>query len=166
MRESIKTIDLTAEETAISVVGGSHVIVTNRGVSTVYVSAYAGVVANADGVKAIGSGCTDILRDVATYQSIDGNANWCGTIYAVADGSGTIQIDTTNNPNFRLSMKGGDSGDYIIVADSTLSDTSTNAVQNKVIKSALDKINEELANIQPDSQIQPISTDYIDELFD
>jgi hypothetical protein len=107
----IKTISITSgEETTVELTGGTHVLVTNRGDSTVYVSKEPNVVADGDGVKAIDGGSVDILRDVGVYVTQDGISDWCGTIYVVADGDTKIQLETTNNVNFRRTSKGGGDG--------------------------------------------------------
>lgn len=103
----IKTENITTTETVINFTGGIHVIVNNRGDSTVYVSKHPNIVADGDEVKAIDGGSADILRDVAIHDIRNGVLDWYGTIYVLSDGDTKIQIETTNNANFRQIVKGG-----------------------------------------------------------
>lgn len=105
----IKTINLIAnEEKTIEIRGGNHAKIKNLGDSTVYVSKLPNVVPCADEVKSIQGGNSDILVDVATYCVKDGTADYYGNIYALSDDETKIEIETTNNSNFKQIAKGGD----------------------------------------------------------
>ena len=107
--KKIRTIPLKAgTEEKIDLVGGQHVKIKNLGDSTVYVSKAQGVVAEADGVKSVQGGSADLLTDVAVYKSQNHVFDWYGTIYAIADNDCKIELETTNNENFRIIQKGGD----------------------------------------------------------
>lgn len=105
----IKTINLLAnEEQKIDVCGGTHVKIKNLGENTVYVSKNSSIVAGADNVKSVQGNTTDILVDVATYYSKENTFNWYGTIYALAESDCSIELETTNNANFKNEAKGSD----------------------------------------------------------
>lgn len=107
--KNIKTIPLKAcLEEKINLVGGQHVRIKNLGDTTVYVSKKSGVVAEADGVKSVQSGSTELLTDVAVYKSQNYVFDWYGTIYAVSDSDCKLELETTNSANFRIIQKGGD----------------------------------------------------------
>lgn len=111
----IKTINLKAnEETQIDVVGGTHVKIKNLGDSTVYVSKHSDIVPSADGVKSIQGNTTDILVDVATYSSKENTLDYYGTIYALAESDCSIELETTNNSNFKFVKKGGDGSTSVV----------------------------------------------------
>ena len=108
--KKIRTIPLKAgTEEKIDLVGGQHVKRKNLGDSTVYVSKAQGVVAEADDVKSVQGGSAEILTDVAVYQSKSHVFDWYGTIYAVSDADCKIELETTNNTNFKVIQKGGES---------------------------------------------------------
>lgn len=112
----IKTINLTAdEEYAVNLTGGEHAIITNLGETEVYISTDSGIVADADGVKVITGGSADIMRNIATYKIQDGVGDYFGNLYLLGDGK--VQIETTNNANFRLKSKGGGDGSVNILTD-------------------------------------------------
>lgn len=114
----IKTITLKAnEETQIDVAGGTHVKIKNLGDSTVYVSKHSDIVPSAEGVKSIQGNTTDILVDVATYFSKENILNYYGTIYALAESDCSIELETTNNANFRQVLKGGDGSTSTVLDD-------------------------------------------------
>lgn len=114
----IKTINLKAnEETQIDVVGGTHVKIKNLGDSTVYVSKHSGIVASADNVKSVQGNTTDILVDVATYSSKENIFDYYGTIYALAESNCSIELETTNNSNFKQIVKGGDGFTSVVSSD-------------------------------------------------
>ena len=74
---------------------------------------------------------------------------------SIKGGTPYQQLVTDGNGNTRWEDK--------MVVDSALSDTSTNPVQNKVIKSALDSLSEEIVNLpQPDwNQNDDTQLDYV-----
>lgn len=107
----IKTITLTGNvEKEIDVTSGTHVKIKNLSDSTVYVSKHSKIVAGAEEVKSIQGSTTDILVDVATYSIQNSVGDYRGTIYALADSDCSIELETTNNANFRQVVKGGGSG--------------------------------------------------------
>ena len=107
--KKIKTIPLEAgTEEKIDLVGGQHVRIKNLGDTTAYVSKDPRVVPEADGVKSVQCGSAEILTDVAVYQSKNHVFDWYGTIYAVSDSDGKIELETTNNSNFKYVAKGGE----------------------------------------------------------
>ena len=111
----IKTMNLKAnEETVINVVGGTHVKIKNLGDSTVYVSKHRGIVAGADNVKSVQGNTTDILVDVATYSSKENTLDYYGTIYALAESDCSIELETTNNSNFKQVSRGGGSTSTVL----------------------------------------------------
>ena len=111
----IKTENLTANvEKGITIKGGTHVKIKNLSDSTVYVSKYANVVAEADGVKSVQGGSAEILTDVAVYQSQNYVFDWYGTIYALADRDCKIELETTNNANFSYKVRGGGSASTVL----------------------------------------------------
>lgn len=114
-----KTEDLNANvEKKIEFTGGSHLKVKNLGEDTVYISQYSSIVAGADGVKSIQAQTTDIVTDVAKY-SIEGSVgDYRGTIYALATKDCQIELEATNNPNFRAIQKGGE-----VITSNTLDNT-------------------------------------------
>ena len=115
----IKTIELTANvEKEIDVASGTHVKIKNLGDSTVYVSKHSNIVSGADGVKSIQGSTTDILVDVATYSIQNSVGDYRGTIYALADSDCKIELETTNNSNFKFIKKGGGSGDTKSIVES------------------------------------------------
>lgn len=131
----IKTIELIANvEKEIALNGGTHVKIKNLGEDTVYISQHSSIVAGADGVKSIQAQTTDIVTDVAKY-SIEGSVgDYRGTIYALADSDCSIELETTNNANFKFAKKGGDGGnsndkfsnfiantDYAMILDNNIS---------------------------------------------
>lgn len=105
----IKTITVSNKETKINLVGGQHVKIKNLSDCTVYVSKYANILPEADGVKSVQGGSAEILTDVAVYQSKSHVFDWYGTIYAVSDSDCKIELETTNNTNFKVIQKGGES---------------------------------------------------------
>lgn len=116
----IATINISNTETKISLVGGQHVKIKNLGNNTVYVSKHENVVAETNGVKSIQGDSAEILTDVAEYKSQNHVLDWYGDIYAICDSDCKIEIETTNNSNFKQVVKGGD------VVSSTLDDTLRN----------------------------------------
>ena len=107
--KKISTVTLNAGlEEKIDLVGGQHVKIKNLGDTTVYVSKQENVVPEADGVKSVQGGSAEILTDVAVYKSQNYVFDWYGTIYAVSDSDCKIELETTNNANFRIIQKGGD----------------------------------------------------------
>lgn len=96
-------------EEKITLVGGQHVRIKNLSDCTVYVSKAQGVVAEADGVKSVQGGSTELLTDVAVYQSKSHVFDWYGTIYAVSDSDCKLELETTNNANFKQVLRGGGS---------------------------------------------------------
>lgn len=106
-----KTEDLNANvEKKIEFTGGLHLKIKNLGEDTVYISQHDGIVAGADGVKSIQAQTTDIVTDVAKY-SIEGSVgDYRGSIYALATKDCQIELEPTNNSNFKFVKKGGDSG--------------------------------------------------------
>ena len=108
--KKIRTVTLKAgTEEKIDLVGGQHVKIKNLGDSTVYVSKAQGVVAEADGVKSVQGGSAEILTDAAVYQSKSHVFDWYGTIYAVSDSECKLELETTNNANFKQVLRGGGS---------------------------------------------------------
>lgn len=107
-----KTEDLIANvEKKIEFTGGLHLKIKNLSEDTVYISQHDSVVAGADGVKSIQAQTTDIVTDVATYSIKNGTGDYRGTIYALTTKDCKIELETTNNSNFRAIQKGGGSGD-------------------------------------------------------
>lgn len=122
----IKTIELIANvEKKINILGGTHVKIKNLGDSTVYVSKHSGIVAGADNVKSIQSSSAEILIDVATYSIENSTGDYRGTIYALADSDCSIELETTNNANFSLKLKGGDEESISITLDDMLKSNLT-----------------------------------------
>lgn len=105
----IKTITVSNKETKINLVGGQHVKIKNLSDCTVYVSKYANILPEADGVKSVQGGSAEILTDVAVYQSKSHVFDWYGTIYAVSDADCKLELETTNNANFKQVLRGGGS---------------------------------------------------------
>ena len=114
-----KTEDLNANvEKKIEFTGGLHLKIKNLGEDTVYISQHSSIVAGADGVKSIQAQTTDIVTDVAKY-SIEGSVgDYRGTIYALATKDCQIELEATNNPNFRFIKKGGE-----VITSNTLDNT-------------------------------------------
>lgn len=114
-----KTEDLNANvEKKIEFNGGLHLKIKNLGEDTVYISQHSSIVASADGVKSIQAQTTDIVTDVAKY-SIEGSVgDYRGTIYALATKDCQIELEATNNPNFRAIQKGGE-----VITSNTLDNT-------------------------------------------
>lgn len=111
----IKTINLKAnEETVINVVGGIHVKIKNLGDSTIYVSKHSDIVVGADNVKSVQGNTTDILVDVATYSSKENTLDYYGTVYALAESDCSIELETTNNSNFKQVARGGGSASTVL----------------------------------------------------
>ena len=107
--KNIITVTLNAGlEEKIDLAGGQHVRIKNLGDTTAYVSKDPRVVPEADGVKSVQGGSAEILTDVAVYQSKNHVFDWYGTIYAVSDSDGKIELETTNNSNFKYVAKGGE----------------------------------------------------------
>ena len=119
----IKTITVSNKETKINLVGGQHVKIKNLGDCTVYVSKYANIVPEADGVKSVQGSSAELLTDVAVYKSQNYVFDWYGTIYAIADNDCKIELETTNNTNFRQIVKGGEGASTSL--DSTLRSGAT-----------------------------------------
>ena len=108
--KKIRTVVLNARtEDKIYLEGGQHVKIKNLSDCTVYVSKYANIIPEADGVKSVQGGSTELLTDVAVYKSQNYVFDWYGTIYAIADNDCKIELETTNNANFRIIQKGGES---------------------------------------------------------
>ena len=106
-----KTEDLIANvEKKIEFAGGLHLKIKNLGEDTVYISQHNSVVAGADGVKSIQAQTTDIVTDVAKYSIKNSVGDYRGTIYALATKDCQIELEATNNSNFRFIKKGGGSG--------------------------------------------------------
>lgn len=104
----IKTEDLVANvEKKIEFTGGSHLKVKNLGDDTVYLSQHNNIIIGADDVKSIQSQTTDIVTDVATYSIENGTGDYRGTIYALAIQDCQIELEATNNPNFKQNKRGG-----------------------------------------------------------
>lgn len=117
----IITRDLKANvEKEIDVTGGTHVKIKNLGNCTIYVSKHSNIVAGADGVKSVQGSTTDILVDVATYYSKENILNYYGTIYAISDSDCKVELETTNNANFKQIVKGGGNSSTSSVLDDVL----------------------------------------------
>lgn len=113
----IKTISLTANiETEVELTGGCHVSVENRGTGIIYASKSGRITADSDGVTAIDSGSTKILRNVAQYRKNDDNKSYdyYGKIYLLSASDTKAEIQTANDLNFfsrKNSAKGGETYD-------------------------------------------------------
>ncbi len=122
----IKTITLTAnQEKEVELTGGCHVSIENRGTGIIYASKSANVVAGADGVTAIDSGSTKILRNVAQYRKNDDNKSYdyYGKIYLLSDSDTKAEIQTANDLNFfsrKNSAKGGETIDAYTKAETDI----------------------------------------------
>ena len=117
----IKTVELTTNvEQKVEFTGGLHLKIKNLGEDTVYISQHDGIVAGADGVKSIQAQTTDIVTDVAKY-SIEGSVgDYRGSIYALAPKDCKIELEPTNNPNFKFVKKGGGDGGSIFTESKEL----------------------------------------------
>ena len=109
MKNPITVVLKARTEDKIYLEGGQHVRIKNLSDCTVYVSKYANIIPEADGVKSVQGGSTELLTDVAVYQSKSHVFDWYGTIYAVSDADCKIELETTNNTNFKMVLKGGGS---------------------------------------------------------
>lgn len=104
----IKTVTLTAnQELAVELRGGCHCCIENRGEGTIYASKSAGITADADGVTAISSGNSKILRNVARYEKKNDTYDYCGKVYLMSDSDGKAEIQTASDLCF---FKSGGSG--------------------------------------------------------
>ena len=104
---NVITVSLEGVEQEISLTGGTHARIENRGDNTIYVSKHSGITPDAEGVMAIDGSSSNVLVDVATTDVKDGVVDYYGTIYTL--GTGKVQIVTTNYP-FSSASKGGGSG--------------------------------------------------------
>lgn len=110
----IKTINLIAGiEMAAELMGGCHVSIENRGSGVIYASKSSGITADSDGVTAIDSGSTKILRNVAQYRKNDNSYDYYGKIYLLSASDAKAEIQTANDLNFfsRKNSKGGETID-------------------------------------------------------
>lgn len=107
----IKTVSLTAnQETEVILAGGCHCCIENRGSGVIYASKTSGIIADSDGVTAIDSGNSKVLRNIAQYKKDDNlSYDYYGKIYLLSDSDGKAEIQTANDLSFKLknSAKGG-----------------------------------------------------------
>ena len=109
MKNPITVVLKARTEDKIYLEGGQHVKIKNLSDCTVYVSKYANIIPEADGVKSVQGGSTELLTDVAVYKSQNYVFDWYGSIYAVSDADCKIELETTNNTNFKQVLRGGGS---------------------------------------------------------
>lgn len=109
MKNPITVVLKARTEDKIYLEGGQHVKIKNLSDCTVYVSKYANILPEADGVKSVQGGSTELLTDVAVYKSQNYVFDWYGSIYAVSDADCKIELETTNNANFKQVLRGGGS---------------------------------------------------------
>ena len=98
----IKTVNLTAGiEMAVELMGGYHCCIENRGSGVIYASKASGIIADSDGVTAIDSGNSKVLRNIAQYKKDDNSSyDYYGKIYLLSDSDGKAEIQTANDLNF------------------------------------------------------------------
>lgn len=120
----IKTITLTAnQEKEVELTGGCHVSIENRGTGIIYASKSSGITADSDGVTAIDSGSTKILRNVAQYRNNDNSYDYYGKIYLLSASDTKAEIQTANDLNFfsrKNSAKGGETIDAYTKAETDI----------------------------------------------
>lgn len=105
---NVKTENLIANtEQKINLEGGTHFKVKNISDVTIYISQESPVTPKSNGVKSIQPNTEDILTDVATYSIENGTGDYRGTIYALAIQDCQIELEATNNPNFKQNKRGG-----------------------------------------------------------
>ena len=102
---------------------------------------------------ATGNGISSIEILYATSTSnTTAPSTWYTSIQAAAAGSylwTRVRLLYTNgnysNPYYTVARQGANGSDATVIVDSSLSDTSTNPVQNKVVKAALDNLTQIVA---------------------
>lgn len=152
----IKTVNLTAGiEMAVELMGGYHCCIENRGSGVIYASKTSSIIADSDGVTAIDSGNSKVLRNIAQYKKDDNSSyDYYGKIYLLSDSDGKVEIQTANDLNFfsrKNSAKGGGTGTYddtAIKSDITdlqtgkadKSDVYTKTETNNALNTKVDKV--------------------------
>ena len=166
----IKTVSLTAnQETEVILAGGCHCCIENRGSGVIYASKASGIIADSDGVTAIDSGNSKVLRNIAQYKKDDDNSyDYYGKIYLLSDSDGKAEIQTANDLNFfsrKNSAKGGGTyDDTAIKADISALQTGKADKSDVYTKSETDSaITSKVAEIVADA---PEDFDTLKEMSD
>lgn len=150
----IKTVSLTAnQETEVILAGGCHCCIENRGSGVIYASKTSGIIADSDGVTAIDSGNSKVLRNIAQYKKDDNSSyDYYGKIYLLSDSDGKAEIQTANDLNFfshkNTAKGGGTYDDTAIKTDITnlqtgkadKSDVYTKTETNNALNTKVDKV--------------------------
>ena len=149
----IKTVSLTAGlEMMVELMGGCHCCIENRGSGVIYASMTSGIIADSDGVTAIDSGNSKVLRNIAQYKKDDNSSyDYYGKIYLLSDSDGKAEIQTANDLSFsrKNSVKGGGTyDDTAIKADISAlqtgkadkSDVYTKTETNSALNTKVDKV--------------------------
>lgn len=113
-KNRIKTISLSANIEQEITMPYSNVCIRNNTTGAVYASVSKNIKPYTDGVTAIKSGESRVLRDI---YNID---NGIGTFYVVSNTDGKIELESANDVNFKcFSVKGGETtyDDTAIKAD-------------------------------------------------
>ena len=138
----IKTVSLTAGiEMAVELMGGYHASIENRGNGVIYASKTSGIIADSDGVTAIDSGNSKVLRNIAQYKKSDDNSyDYYGKIYLLSDTDTKAEIQTANDLSFKYkntAKGGGTYDDTAIKAD--ISDLQKNKANASDLKNYVTK---------------------------
>lgn len=124
----IKTVTLTANsELVVELHGGCHCYIENRGSGTVYASKKADIAADADGVTAISSGNSKILRNAAQYCVENSTYDYRGKLYLLSDSDGKVEIQTADDLHF---FKSGGSGGGDVKSNSCIYQQQQNPNKN------------------------------------
>lgn len=160
-KNRIKTISLSANIEQEITMPYSNVCIRNNTTGAVYASVSKNIKPYTDGVTAIKSGESRVLRDI---YNID---NGIGTFYVVSNTDGKIELESANDVNFKcFSVKGGE----ITYDDTAIKADISNLQNEKADKSDVytktetdNKITEKVAEIVADA---PEDFDTLKEMSD
>ena len=148
-KNRIKTISLSANIEQEITMPYSNVCIRNNTTGVVYASVSKNIKPYTDGVTAIQSGESRVLRDI---YNID---NGIGTFYVVSNTDGKIELESANDVNFKcFSVKGGETtyDDTAIKSDIANLQTGKADKSEVYTKTETDnKITEKVAEIVSDA---------------
>lgn len=111
----IKTIALVADTEKIQAVTKKYALVKNMGNTAVYVSKSSDITADADGVQCILPGTSELVKDIELVSSdITVNTDLSANLYFLCAAENKVEIQTSNDPNFKKTMKGGELEEFTL----------------------------------------------------
>lgn len=111
----IKTINLPAATETIVAVDKKYAFIKNIGNNAIYASKSDTVVPDADDVQCILPGTAELIKDI-NLASVDitENTNVSANLYFLCSETNKIEIQTSDDANFKSTLKGGDLEEFAL----------------------------------------------------